>query len=157
MRFKDAVEKTDDLAEAYESGLQALKSIDRRRIQCQNPRDLTGSVDLDGALRDSHPNDPRWDYGIGVRETRGSDRVIWIEVHPASSSHIQDVLSKFRWLRQWLTSSASWLNRLSAEYVWIASGSVRLPKNSPQRKKLAAQGIRFEGNRLQVGPAESRG
>ena len=43
MRFKDAVEKTDDLAEAYKSGLQALRSVDRERIQCQNTRNLTAA------------------------------------------------------------------------------------------------------------------
>ena len=150
MRFKDAVEKTVDLAEAYMPGLQALKSVDRDRIQCKNTRNLTGSVDLDEALRDSNPNDPRWDYGIGVRKTQNSDRVIWIEVHPASSSHIQDVLNKFGWLRQWLTSSAPCLKTISTDYVWIASGKVSIPPNSPQRRKLAAQGIRFVGNRLQV-------
>ena len=150
MRFKDAVEKTDDLAGTYKSGLQALKRIDRERIQCPNTRNLTGSIDLDGTLRDSLPNDPRWGYGIGIRKTQSSDRVIWIEVHPASSSHIQDVLNKFEWLREWLASSAPRLNRISEEYIWIASGAVRIPPNSPQRKKLAAKGIRFVGNRLRI-------
>ena len=108
------------------------------------------SVDLDGALRDLHPNDPRWDYGIGVRKTKNSDRVIWIEVHPASSSHIQDVLKKLEWLKEWLGSSAPRLKTISTDYVWIASGEVSISTNSPQRRKLAAKGIRFVGNRLQV-------
>ena len=150
MRFKDAVEKTEDLAETYRLGLQALRSVDRKRIQCSNTRHLTGSVDLDGALRDSHPNDPRWDYGIGLRIAKNSDRVIWIEVHPASSSHIRDVLRKFGWLREWLTSSALCLKTISTDYVWIASGKVSIPPNSPQRRKLAAQGIRFVGRQLRI-------
>ncbi len=150
MRFKDAVERTDDLAEAYKPGLQALKTVDRRRIQCSNTGDLTGSIALDQALRDSHPSDPRWDYGIGVRKTQNSDRVIWIEVHPASSSHIQDVLDKLRWLTNWLTSSAPRLKKMPAEYVWIATGKVNISPSSPQRKKLAAKGIRFVGKRLPV-------
>ena len=150
MRFKDAVEKTDGLAKTYKPGLQALKRVDGHRIQCRNTRHLTGSIDLDGALRDSHPNDPRWDYGIGVRRTQNSDCVIWIEVHPASSSHIQDVLKKLEWLKEWLGSSAPRLKTISTDYVWIASGEVSISTNSPQRRKLAAKGIRFVGNRLQV-------
>ena len=150
MRFENAVEKTEGLAQAFRLGLRALKKVDRRRIHCRNTRNLTGSVNLDDALHDPHPSDPRWDYGIGIRQSRGSDRVTWVEVHSASSSHIQEVLNKFAWLREWLRSSAPLLNRMPAEYVWVASGSVHIPPNSPQRKKLAVQGIRFAGERLRL-------
>jgi hypothetical protein len=150
MRFREAVEQTEGLAEAYRRGLGALQKIDRGRIQCRNTRNLAGSVNLDEALADSHPNDPRWDYGIGIRNNRGSDRVTWVEVHPASSSHVQDVLDKFAWLRRWLASSAPLLNGILAEYVWVASGSVHIPPDSPQRRRLALQGIRFAGKRLRV-------
>ncbi len=150
MRFKNAVEKTEGLAEAYRLGLRALKKTHRERITCKNTTNLSGSVDLDEALCDSHPDDPRWDYGIGIRDSQSSDRVTWLEVHPASSSHIQDVINKFAWLKQWLSSSAPLLNRMPAEYVWVASGGVHIPPNSPQRKKLAIQGIRFAGERLRM-------
>ena len=157
MRFREAVEKTEGLAEAYRPGLRALKNVDRGRIVCRNTRNLAGSVNLDEALSDSHPNDPRWDYGIGIRNSRGSDRVTWVEVHPASSSHVQDVLSKFAWLKQWLKSSAPLLNGILAEYVWVASGSVHIPPNSPQRRKLSSKGIRFVGERLRVMGPDSPG
>ena len=68
MRFREAVEKTKSLADAYRPGLQALKNVDRKRIECGNTNNLAGSVDLDGALSNSHSKDPRWDYGIGVRK-----------------------------------------------------------------------------------------
>ncbi len=156
MHFRNAVEKTEGLADAYRPGLQALKNVDRSRIECRNTRNLTGSVDLDKALLDSHPNDPRWDYGVGIRKSASADCVMWIEVHPASSSHIQDVLDKLAWLKSWLASSAPLLEKLPAEnggarkYVWVASGSVHLPPNSPQRKKLAAKGLHLAGGRLYV-------
>jgi len=150
MHFKDAVAGTAGLAEAYSPGLQALKRTDRQRINCENTRNLAGSIDLDGTLSDSYANAPRWDYGIGVRSSRRSDTATWIEVHPASSRHVQDVLNKLAWLKCWLESSAPLLKQITSEYVWIASGSVHLPANSPQRRRLSAQGIRFAGTRLQI-------
>lgn len=155
MHFKKAVEKTKSLADAYRPGLQALKDVDRRRIECENTQILAGSVDLDGALVDSHPEDPRWDYGIGICKGRNPDRVIWVEVHPASSTHIQDMLNKLDWLKRWLAASAPLLKKMTDEkkektYVWVASGRVHLLPNSPQRRKLAARGIHFAGSRLRV-------
>ena len=150
MTFRDAVTGTNGLTHAYRDGLQALKATDRPRIRCADPRKLTGSVDLDHALSDSHPNDPRWDYGIGVRNRRRSEVVIWVEVHPASSRHIQNVLDKLSWLRRWLASSAPLLDQLPRRFVWVASGKVALPRDSQQRRRLAAEGISLIGQRLSL-------
>lgn len=150
MLFRDAVQATVGLAEAYQSGLQALERLDRSRIVCATPRSLAGSVNLDKALSPSYPNAPRWDYGIGIRKTPSSDGAIWVEVHPASSHHIQEVVDKLRWLKGWLESSAKMLKQITEGYVWVASGSVAIQPGSPQRKVLAAHGIRFEGRRLQL-------
>jgi len=155
MRFKEAVENTEDLPDAYRPGLRALKKIDRDRIKCQQSRNLAGSVDLDTALAVSCPEDPRWDYGIGICKGRNPDGVIWVEVHPASTTHIQDMLKKLDWLKRWLAASAPLLKKMTDEkkektYVWVASGRVHLPPNCPQRRKLAARGIHFSGNRLRV-------
>jgi hypothetical protein len=147
MGFKQAVLATEALSDAYRPGLQALRNVDHAKIQCADPRSLTGSVNLDEALSQSHPNDPRWDYGIGLRKRGRSEHVIWIEVHPASSRHVQEVLSKLSWLRQWLVSSAPLLSRIPAAYVWLASGKVALSRGSPQRRRLAAAGIHFAGRR----------
>jgi hypothetical protein len=150
MLFRDAVEATADVAQAYLPGLQALERVDRARIHCARPRLLAGSVNLDKALSASCPRDERWDYGIGIRKTRASDGAIWVEVHPASSRHIQEVLEKFRWLKQWLASAAMRLEQITDGYVWVASGSVALQPSSPQRRIIAAHGIRFVGERLHL-------
>ncbi len=150
MRFRDAVRNARGLQEAYRTGIGAVRTRDRQRIRCANPRCLAGSVNLDKALARSHPNEPRWDYGIGVRAGRGFDRAIWIEVHPASSHHIGDVLKKLAWLEAWLESSAQALRQITAEYVWVASGSVAIPPGSPQRRILSARGVRFAGQRFQL-------
>jgi hypothetical protein len=109
---------------------------------------LTGSVDVDQALVASRPDDNRWDYGIGVKN--GSEHVVWVEIHPASSHHVQAVIDKLKWLRGWLGSEAPSLRRLPPRFVWVASGKVALTPNSPQRRKVAQAGIYFAGERVAV-------
>jgi hypothetical protein len=150
MDFQQAVRSTEGLRDAYQAGLHALKNADRARIDCENPASLTGSVDLDSELVGSHPNATRWDYGIGVRKGRGSESVIWLEVHPATSHGAEEVCRKHRWLRQWLVSSAPFLANMPGQFVWIASGNVHIPLNSPHRRRLALQGIQFRGRRLRL-------
>lgn len=150
MGFRTAVAGTAALKDAYRKGLQALKNVDKARICCAAPRNLTGSVDLESALARSHPNDPRWDYGIGIRKAHRGELVVWVEVHPATSRGAGEVRRKWLWLTQWLRSSAPLLNGMAARYVWVASGKVALPPNSPQRRRIAANGIHFVGRILHL-------
>jgi hypothetical protein len=150
MRFQNAVLATEGLKRAYRPGLQALKRADRARILCRRPQELAGSVDLDSVLQHAYPSDPVWDYGVAHRARHDAEVVYWVEVHPASSSHIQEVLDKLSWLKQWLVSSAPSLNALKRQFVWVASGSVHLPPNTPERRRLASSGIRFAGKVLSL-------
>lgn len=150
MNFRSAVKATPALASALKDGLQALQQIDRGRIECKNPHTLAGSVNVDAALQDSLPETSRWDYGIGVHLHKDDDRVIWVEVHPASSHHINDILSKLQWLKSWLKTDSPQLNAMPREFVWIASGAVAIQPGSPQRKKLAEYGLVFAGNRFVI-------
>lgn len=145
MGFRRAVAGTAALKDAYRDGLQALKNVDKARICCAAPRNLTGSIDLESALARSHSNDARWDYGIGIHKAHHGEIAVWVEVHQATSHGVEEVCRKRVWLTQWLQSSAPLLNRMAARYVWVASGKVALPPNSPQRKRIAAKGIRFVG------------
>ena len=146
--FADAVLATTCLAGALRNGLQAVRPTDRQRITCRDGRLLTGSVDVDRAMLASHPHDNRWDYGIGV--TNDNERVVWVEIHPASSLHVQDLIAKLRWLRGWLKSEAALLGQFTPYFVWVASGKVALTPNSPQRRRVAQEGIHFAGERVQV-------
>lgn len=145
MTFQDAVARTSALKHAYQKGLQGLRSTDRAKITCAKTRDLTGSINLDEALAMACPHDPRWDYGIGVRKNGRSEYIVWVEVHPATARGAGEVCEKHSWLKQWLAASAPLLNGMDSQCVWIASGKVALPDSSPQRRKLAAKGIRFVG------------
>jgi hypothetical protein len=150
MKFKQAVENTADVSGSYQIGLQALERKDRVRIKCDNTRVIAGSIHLDHALRDAHPQESRWDYGIGIEIDIKHDRVIWLEVHPASTSTIDTVVAKHRWLKQWLEKSAQALQKMPSRFVWVASGKVAVAQHARQVKRLASLGIIFAGSRYKI-------
>jgi hypothetical protein len=119
-------------------------------LRCSNPRRLRGSVNLDDALRLALPNDPRWDYAIGISQRSHSDRAVWLEVHPASSLHVGEVLNKLRWLKGWLASDAPELQGLPAHFCWVATGSVSFRRGSREEKRIAQEGIRFPSKLLNL-------
>jgi len=147
MGFKQAVESTRGLEQAYRPGLQAILNRDHSRISCHDARTVTGSVNLDSAFATTLSNQPVWDYGVGLKPPSQLEKAVWIEVHPASSHHVADVLAKLAWLKAWLQTHAPQLNAFPREFVWVASGSVALPATSQQRRKVASVGLRFV-NRL---------
>ena len=102
MRFQDAVASADDVRESYRPGLQALLKRDRNKLSCKNTRKISGSLHLDAAVEGLYPNQPRWDYGVGIKTTEIRDRAIWLEIHPADAHEVQRVIEKRTWLRNWL-------------------------------------------------------
>jgi hypothetical protein len=150
MSFEKAVRATPSVSAAYEKGLRALREVDRNRITCRDTRKITGSLNLDAALESTYPNAARWDYAIGLVHEKGRDRICWVEVHPASSKHVREVINKFEWLKDWLQTEALRLRELPREFVWIASGRVYLPPGDMKRNLLAQKGIsfRFAGSHL---------
>ncbi len=145
--FQHAVARTPGIAEVFQAGLGALIEADRNRVSCQDTRELTGSVHLDEALAESvaHRDKPRWDYGIGHRE-----RVFWVEVHPASSHHVDSIIKKYEWLRSWLGEEAPNLDALPCDFVWLAAGAVSLPPGDRRRRLLAEKSIKFAGSHLRL-------
>jgi hypothetical protein len=107
-------------------------------------------VNIDRALRTLFPNAARWDYLVGVGGPRQRDSAVWIEVHSASSSHIDDVLNKLRWLEQWLASSAPELKQLPPSFCWIATGTVSFRRGSLLANKIAQAGLRFPVKHLNL-------
>lgn len=151
MRFVDAVRATRELSERYRLGVQALTEADRNHLEYEDSRRLTGSVNLEEALRPSLPHDPIWDYGIGWRTSEASECAVWVEVHPASSSHVGCVIGKVDWLKKWLRTSAPELKSITRrEYVWIASGRVALQRGSRQAHQLAMAGVSFPRERFRL-------
>lgn len=145
MRFREAVANSE-VRGSYCSGLQALTERDRNRLSCQNPRKISGSLNLDATLAQIYPNAPRWDYGIGIRKTVSKDKAIWIEVHPGDANQVSKIIEKLTWLKNWLGNNARDLLTITEgdyPYIWVASGRVSFQKTSPQAKRLAKEGIKF--------------
>lgn len=132
--FKSIVQAIPAIAGAYREGLQALESKDAGKVKPQNPRKLSGSVYLDKCLKTTNPHDARWDYVIGYRE-----KAYFVEVHPANTSNVDEVVKKKKWLDVWLKTNALDLKAIMAgtSYYWIASGKVAILPNSPQARKIA--------------------
>lgn len=132
--FKSIVQAIPAIAGAYREGLQAFESKDAGKVKPQNPRKLSGSVYLDKCLKTTNPHDARWDYVIGY-----SEKAYFVEVHPANTSNVDEVVKKKKWLDVWLKTNALDLKAMMAGtgYYWIASGKVAILPNSPQARKIA--------------------
>ena len=97
---------------------------------------------LDAALRQHYPNAPRWDYGIGIQ--KGKPYAIWVEVHPADTSNVDEVLKKLAWLKDWLAHAAQPLHALTPQqsaYHWLATDGVHINQSSPQARQLNQAGL----------------
>jgi hypothetical protein len=143
MKFRDAIRQTAPLHDHFKKGLQAIRERDRGRLSCSDPRRLAGSVNLEEALKPQDPNEPLWDYGVGFSLSRTDDLAFWIEVHPASSLHVDEVLGKLAWLQSWLRKDGKPLRPLRSRFCWLATGQVSFTRQSPQAKKLAQKGLEF--------------
>lgn len=148
-RFRVAVRSTPVVAKALRPGLGALRAADRVRITAGRPRALRGSINLDDALKVLLPTDNRWDYGVGLAESK-AERVYWIEVHPATEGNASQVVAKLTWLRGWLIEQAPALGAIQRSFVWVASGTVGFSPKSSTLRRLAAIGLRFAGSHLRL-------
>lgn len=152
MTFRQAIEQTSSIAQAYRPGLQALRASDRGRVSANDPRLLSGSLDLDSTLSVAEPNSPRWDYGIGWKETsNSSERVLWVEIHPVrTKTHLSEIELKLNWLMQWLSGAGRRVGGIEREFVCVSSGETGFTSTSPQLRRFAARGLRFAGRHLRL-------
>ena len=152
MSFEKAVQaEPPPVNGAYRPGKQALENRHRNLVTCEDPRRLTGSIDLDSALarQPGYTNAARWDYGLGYRPpAEKREQAVWIEVHSATTSEVSAVLKKLQWLKDWLNAGAGCLEQMTyrgsapdLRFVWIASAGVKIPRNSPQARQLSRSAI----------------
>jgi len=136
--FPKAVENDLGLA-FYQSGLKALKSVDRKRVQLKDSRLCFGSADIDAAMKQSQPNANRWDYVIAVDQA-----LHFIEVHPAHTSEVSEIAKKKAWLESWLKSSQLGTLAKRKHFHWIASKNIAITKNSRQWRAAVQMGLKPE-------------
>ncbi|MDP2983099.1 MAG: hypothetical protein Q8O92_07205 [Candidatus Latescibacter sp.] len=149
MKFKTAVKCTDDIAPFLQSQLDALSKAHKNSIIVNNSKRVTGSVNIDDALKSVYPNDNRWDYAIGYYINNQDDKVFFVEFHKANVDEVSRVLQKKKWLMSWIRGKP--LDDLNHRiFVWVSSGGIKISANSPQRRILNTHGIQLV-RRLKLG------
>jgi len=139
--FKQAIEKTPDVATGYCNGLKAIETIDKQSISITNISKLDGSLNIDKQTMTIYPEDPRWDYAIGY-----DGKVYFVEVHPANTSNIKEMANKKKWLIDWLRDKAPEMNALPSgapKYIWaVTKAGIHISKQSIYAKQLAQLGLK---------------
>lgn len=138
-RFKEAIEKTEEVKNGFCQGLRALKKVDRTKIVCDETRKIDGSLDIDSSVRDFYPESERWDYAISY-----IGKICYCEIHPAETSEVTKMIGKLAWLKKWLIDKAPEINALpnyTHKYVWVSSGRVNVLPTSREAKRISSSGI----------------
>ncbi|WP_308770133.1 hypothetical protein [uncultured Bacteroides sp.] len=142
LTFRQAVENTPEIKNGFHNGLQAL-GANAKQVSATDTKKLEGSVDIDECTKALYPNDARWDYAIGYE-----GKVYFLEIHPASTSNVKDMIKKAEWLTNWLMKKAPSLKSLTANntFYWKASGRQDILPRSPQYRKLIQSRIQLVSN-----------
>ena len=146
MRFPEAA-KASGLADALREGLKAVKNCDRGRLS--GGRGLSGSIDLDEALKETLPVERRWDYLIGRKLGRQGDHLHCVEVHRADVGEVRAMIGKKASLDGFLRGKR--LAELPRSYHWIATdGHVCFPASAREARQLAQAGILAPKRKLEL-------
>jgi hypothetical protein len=133
-------------------GKAAVESRYREAVVLTSGHKHTASIDTDAHFCKEEPNEPRWDYGLGLSTAAGEEFLLWMEPHPASSTgKVQKMLDKLNWLKDKL-KTAPFAELLALErsarphtrvvYRWLAAtGDNRIPQTSKEARKLAQAGL----------------
>ena len=106
----------------------------------KDARRLDGSLNIDEETKMLYPNESRWDYAIGY-----DGKVYYIEVHPANTSNVEEIIKKKLWLDKWLKEKAPSLSALKAgspKFQWAATeAGVHVSAQSTYARRLSQRGI----------------
>lgn len=140
LSFEEAVNSISDLAGGYCEGLKALKA-DSSKIKPKDLNCLSGSVDIDLCTKRKYPDAARWDFAVGYEE-----KAYFVEVHPANTSNIKEMLKKVDWLKSWLGREGKALDKIKKgqRLYWVPSGKVAISRTSPQFRYLAKYNLCIE-------------
>jgi len=136
MSFKEAVEGTPDVSKGFKPGLKAVVSADKDAISVKDTKKVEGSVDIDKNTAQLYPGDNRWDYAIGYE-----GKAYFVEVHPASTTNVAEMISKRTWLLNWLKTKAPLLDSYPAgspRLLWAATAAgVHILKTSREYRQVS--------------------
>lgn len=138
--FRKAIENTPDVQHGYREGLQAIVKADKRAVMVKDARRLDGSLNIDEETKMLYPNESRWDYAVGY-----DGKVYYVEVHPANTSNVEEVIKKKLWLDKWLKEKAPSMSALKAgspKFQWAATeAGVHVSPLSMYARRLSQRGI----------------
>ncbi len=139
LSFKEAVERTPDIAKNLEYQLNALGQYSQK-VEVADRRKLEGSVDIDLCTSKKYQNAHRWDYVIGF-----NGEAYLIEVHKATTNEVDTVLQKLKWIKLWLQNEAPEINKIKSSksqvFSWIQTSKMLIPKTTRQYRLLAQNGL----------------
>ena len=121
-------------------GKQAINSKDRSKVYAADNDKLQGSIDIDSQVKELYPTEPRWDNALSY-----DDKICFFEVHPAETSEVEKVVNKIKWLKSWLETKATEINKLPKSehpFIWVQSGRYAIWPTAKEKKKLSASGIK---------------
>jgi hypothetical protein len=121
-------------------GKAALKRGHRQKVVMA----ATCSVDIDTHGPVSGHGEKRWDYILVNHDGKGHG----VEVHPATTKDVDDMIAKKRWAEGLIAREARKLATVA--WHWVASGRVDIRKHDRARKRLADAGIQFPREHLDV-------
>lgn len=138
------------LKDYFKKGLGALKGADKGYVDVPDTSLLSGSVALDEAAKPQYPLSNRWDYAIEY-----DGYTFFLEIHPASTSEIDCIINKVKFVKEWLQGVCKDFLSLPNKdtgrrcFYWISSGGtdLRVTPGSRQAKKLALYNIKPVGQR----------
>jgi hypothetical protein len=131
-------------------GLAAVERGHRDYLAAELRRDFADSLDLDAAMRTSHPEANRWDYLLGHHR---SDCVIGVEPHSARTDQVSVVIAKREHARAQLRGHLREQGQVAA-WIWVASGRVDFLQIDRVRRQLDSVGVHFVGGQLRVDELE---
>lgn len=137
--FQMAIENTEEVKDGFRVGKQAIKSIDRSKVDAADNDKLQGSLDIDSQVKALYPDEPRWDYALSY-----NDKIYYFEVHSAETSEVEKVVNKVKWLKYWLKTKATEINKLPKSehpYTWVQSGRYAILPTAKEKMKLSVSGI----------------
>lgn len=126
------------------NALGAVKSVDKDLVSVGTRKDFGDSLDLDGSLRATHPQAPRWDYLLGHTP---SGTLVGVEPHPATNAEIEVVIQKRVAARTQLRGQLKPEVNV-ARWLWVASGKSDFLPHEKKVLYLAENGIAFVGRQV---------
>jgi len=147
--FKQAITSSPaPVRDACLAGKQGMKGEHREQVDCADTRRFLGSFDLDNAYKATQAGANRWDYGLGFKEKSNDEVMIWLEVHPATTSEVDVFLRKYQWLVNWLKTEAKDLAALTTRkngqkcFFWLATDSgMNIRPGSQHARRLQSAGF----------------